>query len=214
VRADPVRRLGRPDQQASEELIRHIVDTATRLFVSQGYAGTSIEQIAAAAGSGKQTLYRRFTSKEGLFIEVIKEQTRRLLEVAEASGATGADPAGALKEACRQLFDFVLAPDTVRLHRILVAEVGRFPELGEHVLSHCLGPFTAMLKRLLEAAMDAGRICQADPEAAQRLLMSLLTGYPIHHALLGREPFASPEERDAYFEAGWALFSRGMAGAR
>jgi AcrR family transcriptional regulator len=208
--ADPVRRLGRPDQQASEELVRHIVDTATRLFVGQGYAATSIEQIAAAAGSGKQTIYRRFTSKEGLFTEVINEQGRRLFEVAEASGATGSDPTGALKEACRQLFDFVLAPDTVQLHRILVAEVVRFPELGEQLLSNCLGPFKAMLKRLLQAAMDAGRIRNVDPDFAHALLTSLLTGFPIQRALLGREPFASPDERDAYFEEGWALFIRGM----
>jgi AcrR family transcriptional regulator len=211
---DPVRRLGRPDQQASEDLVRHIVETATRLFIGQGYAGTSIEQIAAAAGSGKQTIYRRFTSKEGLFTEVINEQCRRLLEVAEAAGATGPDPVGALKEACRQLFDFVLMPDTVQLHRILVAEVVRFPELPDYVLNNCLGPFKALLKRLLQTAMDAGQIRKVDPDLAHALLTSLLTGFPTQHVLLGRAPFASPDARDAYFEEGWALFIRGMGADR
>lgn len=206
--ADPVRRLGRPDQQASEDLVRHIVDTAARLFVSQGYAATSIEQIAAAAGSGKQTIYRRFTSKDGLFTEVINQQGRRLLEIAEAAEATG-DPIEALKEICRQLFDFVLAPDAVQLHRILVAEVVRFPEMGDHVLDNCMGPFKALLKRLLSAAMDAGQIRRADPQLTQALLTSLLTGWPTQHVLLNREPFEAPEERDAYFEAAWSLFLRG-----
>jgi AcrR family transcriptional regulator len=209
MRADPVRRLGRPDQQASEELVRHIVDTAARLFIQQGYAATSIEQVAAAAGSGKQTIYRRFTSKEGLFTEVISERARRLLEVAEAAEASAVDPIEALKESCRLYFDFVQKPASIQLHRILVAEVVRFPGLGDHVIQNCREPFKALLRRLLQAAMDAGQIRQADPYLTLALLGGLLTGWPVQNALLGREPFGSPEESDAYFEAAWGLFLRG-----
>jgi AcrR family transcriptional regulator len=208
--ANPVRRLGRPDQQASEELLRHIVETAARLFVSQGFAATSIEQVAAAAGSGKQTIYRRFASKEGLFAEVINARAHRLLEMAEAAEATCADPIAALKEICRQLFDFVLTPDAIQLHRILVAESVRFPEMGEHVLNNCMGPFKALLRRLLQSAMDAGQIRRMDPELAHAFLSGLQTGWPTQQALLGREPFGSPEARDAYFEESWSLFTRGM----
>jgi AcrR family transcriptional regulator len=208
--ADPVRRLGRPDQQASEELVRHIVGVAARLFIAQGYAATSIEQIAAAAGSGKQTIYRRFTSKEGLFTEVINQQGRRLLEVSEAARASGAEPIEALKEVGRQLFDFVLAPDTIQLHRIMVAETVRFPELGDYVLNNCMEPFRALLNRLLVEAMDAGQIRRMDPQVAHSLMASVLTGLPSKQALLGREPFASREEREAYFDEAWALFRRGL----
>src|ERR1700758_774136 len=95
---DAVRRTGRPDQQASEELVRNIIETAARLFIDQGYAATSIEQIAAAAGSGKQTIYRRFGSKTGIFHEVINLHTKRLVEVAEAAESTHEDPVTALKE--------------------------------------------------------------------------------------------------------------------
>nr|WP_242621770.1 TetR family transcriptional regulator [Komagataeibacter xylinus] len=43
----------------SEELDALILKTATRLFGEQGYAATSVEQIAAVAKVGKQTIYRR-----------------------------------------------------------------------------------------------------------------------------------------------------------
>lgn len=208
--ADPVRRLGRPDQQASEELVRHIVETATRLFITQGYAATSIEQVAAAAGSGKQTIYRRFTSKEGLFTEVINRQARRLIEFAEAaSSASGADPVAALKEICRQLFDFLLSQDAIRLQRILIAESVRFPALGEFVLENCTGPFDALLKRLLAEAMEAGQIRRISPDLAHAVLTSLFSGGVVKHALLGAEPFKSAAERDAYFDEAWGLFLRG-----
>lgn len=208
---DTPRRTGRPDQQASEELLHHIVDTAARLFIDQGYAATSIEQIAAAAGSGKQTIYRRFTSKEGLFTAVINRQSERLLDVAQRAETTRANPLEALEESCRSLYDFVLQPDMVRLHRILIAEVGRFPDLGEYVLENCLGPFRDLQKRLLEAAMAKGLVRPMELELAMALLGSLITGWPVQKVMLGCEPFAPPLDRDTYFAAAWKLFLKGAA---
>jgi AcrR family transcriptional regulator len=207
--AEPLRRTGRPDQQASEELLRHIIETASRLFIDQGYAATSIEQIAAAAGSGKQTLYRRFGSKEALFTEVINYQGQRLIDIAQKAEANHPNPIEALKETSRLLFDFVQQPDMVRLHRTLLAEIGRFPDLGDYVLDNCMGPFKTLFKRLLSAAINAGQVRIADTELANALLSSLMTGWPTQQALLGREPFASPAEREAYFDGAWSLFLNG-----
>lgn len=209
--AHPVRRLGRPDQQASEELVRHIVETAARLFIEHGYPATSIEQVAAAAGSGKQTIYRRFVSKEGLFTAVIDQRVRGLLDAAGAAAcASGADPLAALKAACRALFEFMQTPDSIRLHRILAAEAVRFPNLSESILA-CIQPFNTLLNCLLTQAMDAGQLRKADPELTRILLKSLLTGQPVHQAAMGIEPFLSAQARDAYFDGAWDLFMRGMS---
>jgi AcrR family transcriptional regulator len=206
---EPIRRSGRPDQEASTALVRHIVDTAARLFIEHGYSATSIERIAAAAGSGKQTIYRRFISKEGLFTEVINRQGERLVEVAGAVETLNANPIEALRESCRRFLEFVLNPDLVQLHRILVAEVGRFPEMGEYVLANCLEPFNVLLERLLLAAMEAGQIRRADPTLMQALMRGLLTGSLMQQYLLGGKPLGTAEERDAYFAAAWSLFLRG-----
>lgn len=210
MNAETLKRSGRPDQQASEDLLRHIVDTATRLFIEQGYAATSIEQIASAAGSGKQTLYRRFASKEGLFTEVINRQGQRLVDLAVTTGETVDNPVAALKDSCRMLFDFVLAPDMIRLQRILVAEIPRFPNLGETVLENCMRPFKDMLNRLLSAASQAGAIRMANLDLTHHLMIGLMTGWPVQQALLGQPAFAADADRDAYFEAAWALFLRGV----
>lgn len=203
------KRTGRPDQQASEELVRNIIETAARLFIDQGYAATSIEQIAAAAGSGKQTIYRRFGSKTGIFNEVISLYTERLLEVARAAESTHADPVLALKESCRLMLNFMLHPDMVGLHRVLIAEVGRFPELGEHVLETCMRPFDDLLKRQMTAASQAHRVEVEDIDRALSLMHGLVTGWPVQRALLGERVFATAADRDAYFEDAWALFARG-----
>lgn len=207
--AEPHRRNGRPDQQASEELVRHIVDTATRLFIERGYPATSIEQISAASGSGKQTIYRRFKSKEGLFAEVINGQASRLIEMAAAAVTTSESPVEALKESCRLFFNFALMEDVIRLERALIAEIGRFPGLGDQVLDKFMAPFKDLLNRVLRSACDAGQIRVHEPELTYALMISLLIGWPTQQALIGRQPFGSPAEREAYFEAAWTLFLRG-----
>jgi len=208
---EPLRRVGRPDQQASEILVRHIVNTATRLFIEQGYPATSIEQIATAAGSGKQTIYRHFASKEALFLAVINRHAGLLIEEAARAVTTCADPVDALKESCRLFFEFVHTADVIRLERILVAEAGRFPDLGERVLDSCLTPIRDLMNRLLDRAAHEGRVLMHDPSSTHILLIGLLTGWPTQQALLGQQPFESAVESETYFEAAWALFLRGVA---
>jgi len=204
------RRIGRPDQQASEELVRHIVATAATLFVEQGYAATSLEQIAAAAGSGKQTLYRRFGSKQDLFAAVIVEKSRELVALAAEVEIAQPDPVAALKATCRLIFDFVLQPESISLQRVMVGELSRFPELAEMVLEDCKRPFEDLLERLVEAAARSGRIKVDDVKRTHQLMISLFTGWPSREALFGKSAFADAAERDAYFEAGWSLFLRGV----
>jgi AcrR family transcriptional regulator len=207
---ETTRRVGRPDQQASEELVRHILDVAAELFIEQGYPATSIEQIAAGAGSGKQTIYRRFGSKESLFNEVIARHAQRLLELAEAARASDPDPVVALKVSCREMFDFAQSPESIRLNRVVVAETARFPRLWKDVLEGCMLPFRVLLESLMAQAMASGQFRRMDPELAHDLLTSLCVEGKMRQALFGADPYSSVAKRDAYFEAAWALFVRGM----
>ena len=211
MNAEPLRRVGRPDQQASEELVQHIVDTAARLFIDQGYAATSIEQIAAAAGSGKQTIYRRFVSKEALFIEVINRRGQRLTEMAKAAHATGANPLDSLRGIARMMLDFILDPQMIGLHRVLIAEVPRFPEIVGTVMENCSKPFQDLLIAALRDVKDAGQIHFDDVEQTQMQMIGLVAGGPLQKTLIGQPPFASPAERDAYFETAWNVFLHGVS---
>ncbi len=92
------RRIGRPGQQASEDLLRHILQVARDLFVKNGFAGTSLDQVASISGSGKQTIYRHFASKESLFLAVIRGEMLRLSEVAAAAQADANAPLDTLRQ--------------------------------------------------------------------------------------------------------------------
>jgi AcrR family transcriptional regulator len=67
-----VERLTRAESKARTRL--RLLDAAEHLFLEQGYAQTSLEQIAHAAGITKPGIYRHFTSKEDLFLAVRKRK--------------------------------------------------------------------------------------------------------------------------------------------
>ena len=66
----PARAPGRP---RSAQAHRAILDATIELFVESGYEGLSIEGVAARAGVGKTTIYRRWSSKEDLIVDAIGE---------------------------------------------------------------------------------------------------------------------------------------------
>jgi AcrR family transcriptional regulator len=205
------RRSGRPAGKASETLDRHILETASRLFIENGYAGTSIEQIAAAAGSGKQTIYRRYASKEDLFKAAITDLGEMLFGSAAIAEASSADPLTSLRETCRAWLDIVTMPEAIATCRVLYADAHRFPSLADYAMDSVSEPFFGVILRLIRSAREAGQIRRdRDDELTSRVLSGLLTGWAQKRALLGRVAFEDEEERAAYFEAAWGIFLNGV----
>lgn len=57
-----------------------ILQAANELFERQGFNATGVDQLAAASGVTKRTLYKQFGSKEGLIEEVLKKHHREMME--------------------------------------------------------------------------------------------------------------------------------------
>ena len=205
------KRMGRPQQREAQALIARILETAARLFKEQGYAATSIEQIASVSGSGKQTIYRRFSTKELLFQAVMDAHTASVGERV-CKGGVNDDPLVALRNTTREMFDRMLSADSVAFHRVLIAEASRFPALVSRTFEHTIGPFSALTVGLLRAAVVNGQLRLADPERLFGLLTGLLTGWPHQQALLGCEVLPTDASKSQYFDAAWAVFLTG-AGA-
>jgi len=192
------RSSGRPTAAAAAELAERILEVATRAFLTHGYAATSIETIAASTGVAKRTLYARWRDKPALFRAVLEGLMARWLATPEApppeypasepAAAPGRLPTAAdrleaaLQQAATRVLVVALQPDALALHRLLIAESGRFPELAEMV-------------RQSGAAAGMARI--AGLLAAEQFLYLVLTG-PQRRALGLAPPL------DAAGEAAWA----------
>jgi len=67
------RKVPRGDRRRLE-----LIDVAEKMFLERGYAETTMQVIAEAAGASKETLYRHFESKELLFAEIVGRKAQMI----------------------------------------------------------------------------------------------------------------------------------------
>jgi AcrR family transcriptional regulator len=152
---------------------RAILDVAERSFRERGFADTSMSTIAAELGGSKTTLWTYFPSKDALFAAVIDSKIEtfqaRLDEALIPTGGTAA----ALSRFGHLFLNKILDPQSVALHRLIVGESERFPQIGEAFALRGPDRLRARLCRYMEEEMAAGRLRQADPLTAARQFIGL-----------------------------------------
>lgn len=121
---------------AAPQLIRRgrkfdqVLEGARQVFLTKGFEGASVDDIARVAGVSKATLYSYFSDKRLLFLEVAKSECCRQADEAQARIGCDCSAQEALSIAARTLVDFFTSDFFLRMFRIFVAESERFPELG------------------------------------------------------------------------------------
>jgi AcrR family transcriptional regulator len=125
-------RCGRPPRGLAGKVEERILDAAGHVFLERGFNGASVDEIAEVACAGKPTIYARFPNKESLFTAVMERLVRRQASH-EAVSYTGASVAERLEALAAAILDGILAPETIGLIRVAVAEARRFPDLASSV---------------------------------------------------------------------------------
>jgi len=139
-----------------------VLEGAKQVFLSDGFEGASVDDIARAAGVSKATLYSYFPDKRHLFMEVATSQCEMQAEEAMQTVDMSHPPRVVLRQVARQFLGFILSDFGVKIFRICVAEAERFPELGREF--YASGPQTVhdSVVCYLQQARDRGDICDCD----------------------------------------------------
>jgi len=124
---------GRPSRAESARLRDTILDIATELFLTQGFGATSIDAIAERARISKRTFYARFRDKDDVFEAVIRRFIEAWMPPFDATLHESAPLDEVLLHTAQQIQAAALSPDALALHRVIVAEAQRFPELARIV---------------------------------------------------------------------------------
>jgi TetR/AcrR family transcriptional regulator, mexJK operon transcriptional repressor len=122
-------RGGRPSSADALRLRHRILEVAIELFLAEGYGSTTIEAVAARAGVSKRTFYHRFADKAALFATVVHEIIGQIRPPARVPLIEGATLRDILRRLAGMILRAALAPQAIALHRLVMAESGRFPEL-------------------------------------------------------------------------------------
>ncbi len=149
--------------RASDAKRSAIVSAAAKVFLSEGYGAATMDQIARTAGVSKQTVYSHFGSKDALFEEIIRAKCAELVGQDEDWSLSGDDPREVLVAVATRYQKVVLAENSIKLFRVIVAECERFPELADRF--HRAGPAAATQR--LSRFLDAQELC-AGPAKATR----------------------------------------------
>ncbi len=133
---DPTDRTGsRVEKGATRTDLKRsaILEAATHIFLSQGYQGTTMDDIAAAAGVSKQTVYKQFGDKERLFADIVLGVTERAQAIVLTIGQLFdeiEDVEQGLVHLAHVYAAAVVSPQVIRLRRLVIGEADRFPDLA------------------------------------------------------------------------------------
>lgn len=170
------KRTGRTGRTADIAKRNAIISAATRAFFEGGYAATSIEQIAAAAGVSKVTIYSHFGDKRGLFASAVDNQCALMRQHLQIDGAAGGSLRDRLRTIGTALVAFLSRPEMIQFERRIAAETEVDPAIGAAFLSAGPHRMKAELAALMRAMDAAGDVTIADAELAAEQFAALCKG--------------------------------------
>jgi AcrR family transcriptional regulator len=171
---------GRP---RSQEADRAILTATVELLAERGLAAMSIEEVAARAGVGKTTIYRRWPSKGLLALDAFVASFREEQPLPD-TGTLRGDLLAALHAWVRAVTQTSMGPMLTGL----IAEAQHDPELRGAWRDRVLEPLRVQRRIMLERAIARGEIA---PSVDQEVVLDLLFGAAEHRLLLGHLPMTA-----------------------
>jgi TetR/AcrR family transcriptional repressor of mexJK operon len=187
-----MRRVARP-RADDPRVVRSraaVVVAARELFMQKGYAGTTMEEIAAAAGLTKRTLYNNYADKAALFGEIVSEAMTfaetfaRGLHQEFTVKISAASLRAMLDDLARRMARAIMRPEVIVLRRLLVGEARAFPALGAEYFERAPAQVLAALAAGFERLTRDGLLRCPDPRIAAAQFAYLIVGEPLDRAML------------------------------
>jgi AcrR family transcriptional regulator len=170
----PARGRGRP---RSAEADQAILNATLRMLGTHGIAGTTIEGVAADAGVGKTTIYRRWPTKTDLILAAISDIVPR--GEPPDTGSMAGDMAALADIQRRRLSGSGLSGI---VPRVLAESMGD-PELHQGYVDRVVTPFRDMLRLFIERGIERGEL---RPDLEVEPLVDLLHSIPVYKILMSR----------------------------
>jgi TetR/AcrR family transcriptional regulator, regulator of autoinduction and epiphytic fitness len=179
----------RAERQLSPEKAKAILEGGMQEFLSYGYAATSMDRVAIAAGVSKATVYSHFRDKESLFIALIQQLAAvKFRSIFDSSNpeVLQLPPDVILRELANQMLDVATSePQFLNFMRVILGESGRFPELARAFVHNVE---QTAFHLVCSYFISCPSLKIADPEATARVFVGSLVHFIVVQDMLhGKE---------------------------
>lgn len=171
---------GSPESPRARRKRAQIRAGALDVFLSTGFVGSSMDQVAATAGVSKQTLYAYYRSKNDLLVDVLGNLLSEFIglqsSMRDARPSTRDDLRSALIDVAETVTSLAMRADYIGLVRVLISEMPAMPEVAALWRRTVPEQGMAQVSSLLGRAREAGVVRDVDLDLATRMFMgSMLT---------------------------------------
>jgi AcrR family transcriptional regulator len=162
-----------PKPEVLSDKAEQILRGAMQEFATHGYAATSMDRVAAAAGVSKATIYSHFQDKEGLFTALVKQITAAKFSTLFKPENFQGKPRVVLRRLARLALIQMNteSSEQMALIRLIIGESGRFPKLAQIFLENAPKPGIQFLTQYLASCPELNL---PDPEATARIVVGAI----------------------------------------
>jgi TetR/AcrR family transcriptional regulator of autoinduction and epiphytic fitness len=170
-----------------------IVGAAQRLFLERGFGAVSMDDLAAAAGVARRTLYNQFASKEEIFREMLLRVSGQLEDAFPPGIETRGEVEDVLRLIARMILGLHQNPEYLGFLRMVVADSRQFPWIAEEFAA-VMEPQTERFVRYLAHLTAMGILDCRNPMLAAHQFMGMLNELSLWPWMTGRESLPVPEK--------------------
>lgn len=191
----------------SEEKRQSILVAASHLFLSNGFDGVSMDQIAIEARVSKQTVYSHFGSKEELFSAIIEFKCA-IHELTDSLFDVNRPVRDVLQDLAEHFIDLLMSDEAIGIFRVCIADAAKRANIAE--LFWKAGPqrLTRRFREYLEEQNQQGKIHIEDPHFAAQQFLYMTKAEAYLQKVLGQPGDHNLQELPAYLDSCVKVFQK------
>jgi AcrR family transcriptional regulator len=175
---------GRPTQSDLEKRKARVLEVASKLFMTRGYAGTSLAEVSKLARVSPRMISAHFGNKADVFTQIILERSAVASQLA-AETSSGTTLEEILYGAARFAWTAAYSPGAISFLRLVVGEGERFETHTAEIARTTSAVFYGEMERIFVDLAERKLISISDPKAISKYFIDLIVGFSPPQAAMG-----------------------------
>lgn len=172
---------------------QQIMDGARRMFMSKGFEGASMQDVAKAAGVSKGTLYVYFDSKEAVFEALVLKECGLLQAEVRRIGSGVGPVEDELRAIALQMVATLLHGEKLAAIRMMIGAGEKFPELARHIYQAGPARSVSILAEYLQLRQAQGDLALSDCTEGASIFLDMVFAGLQRRALLMMPPLGQAQ---------------------